>query len=202
MKVIVGLGNIGPEYATTRHNVGFMVVDRLAADHGGGLTQRHRQQRELAAIYGDIRIGSEQVRLVQPQTMMNRSGLALGALASWHVEPADLLLVCDDVNLPLGILRMKPRGSAGGHHGLMSCFAALGTSDVPRLRVGVGTEPLPRDLTDFVVSPFRPAERPLVAQTIERATEACELWAAKGIEAAMNRANPARTDGEGRETGR
>ena len=202
MKVIVGLGNIGPDYAATRHNVGFMVVDRLAGSHGGSLTQRYRRQRELVAMYGDARIGTEQVRLVRPQTMMNCSGAALDALPSWHGASADLLLVCDDVNLPLGVLRLRPRGSAGGHHGLESCFAALGTSDVPRLRVGVGTEPLPRDLTDFVVSPFRRAERPLVAQVIERATEACELWVANGIEAAMNRANPSRSDGEGRETGR
>ena len=123
-----------------------------------------------------------------PLTMMNESGEALRA-----VEPnaQDLLLICDDVNLPLGTIRLRPEGSAGGHHGLQSCLDALGTVEVARLRIGVGISPLPRDLEDYVLSRFRSTERPLIKQAIEQAADACEAWVREGIEVAMNRHNRA-----------
>lgn len=121
---------------------------------------------------------------------MNASGEAVRAAATrWRVAPQDLLLVCDDVNLPLGRLRLRPKGSDGGHHGLASCLEALGAEEVPRLRVGIGVEPLPKDLTEFVLSPFRKAERSCLERALERAVEACEVWIEEGIHAAMNHAN-------------
>jgi len=129
------------------------------------------------------------VRLVMPLTMMNESGEALRATGG-AVE--DLLLVCDDVNLPLGTIRLRAQGGAGGHHGLESCLGVLGTEDVARLRIGVGREPLPRDLHDFVLSPFRSEERPVIACAIDEAVAACETWVREGIEGAMNRHNKAR----------
>ena len=106
------------------------------------------------------------------------------------MQPSDILIVCDDVNIPLGTLRLRASGGAGGHHGLESCLEHLGTDAVARLRVGVGREPLPKDLTDFVLSAFDPEEQPVLAQALDRAVEACEMWDRKGIDAAMNQVNP------------
>jgi len=122
--------------------------------------------------------------------MMNEFGTAVSAAAAlWRPEPQDILLVVDDVNLPLGTLRLRPEGSSGGHHGLASCLERLGTEAVPRLRVGVGRQDLPRDLTEFVLSRFDGDERPRLRDVVTRAVEACELWAAKGIDTAMNDIN-------------
>jgi len=122
--------------------------------------------------------------------MMNRSGEALvSAVNRWRVAPAKLLLVCDDVNLPLGTLRLRPQGSDGGHHGLASCLDALGTQEIPRLRIGIGIQPLPKDLTDFVLSPLKQKERVMLDAVLARAAEACALWVTEGIQAAMNKAN-------------
>ena len=201
MKVIVGLGNPGPEYEATRHNAGFMVVEALAKAHEISLKQRLTSGRRLLARWGewrpesgarpgkDERRAGEAVRLMLPQTLMNLSGEALRAAASWSVAPHEWLIVCDDVNVPLGALRLRPKGSAGGQHGLASCLAALGTDEVPRLRIGIGNESLPRDLTEYVLSTFRPSERPVFRRTLAQAVEACDAWVAEGIDAAMNRVN-------------
>lgn len=183
MKLIVGLGNPGREYEATRHNVGFRVADALHRKYQA----RWRLDRQLNAWYAQL----PQSALMKPRTMMNDSGHAVAAAKRrWSLQPAqEVLIVCDDVNLPLGTMRMRPRGSDGGHHGLASCLAQLGTNAVPRLRVGVGVDPLPKDLADFVLSPFRNAERPLITQLVARAAEACEVWAADGIQAAMNQTN-------------
>ena len=139
-----------------------------------------------AAVYGEYRRGGRHVRLLMPLTMMNESGEALRTV---EVPTQEILIVCDDVNLPLGTIRLRPQGSAGGHHGLQSCLEALGTQRVPRLRIGVGSEGLPGNLIDFVLSPFQSAERPLVKHAIEQAGEACEMWIMEGMEMAMNRCN-------------
>jgi len=184
----VGLGNPGHTYHETRHNVGFKLIQRLAERHEVELSQRIVSEMDgrPAAVYGEYRRGSKRVRLLMPLTMMNESGEALRTV---EVPTQDILIVCDDVNLPLGTIRLRPQGSAGGHHGLQSCLEALGTERVPRLRIGVGTEGLPSNLIDFVLSPFRSAERPFVKQAIEQAGEACETWITKGMENAMNRYN-------------
>lgn len=122
--------------------------------------------------------------------MMNQSGDALAiAVKTWRINLHDILIVCDDVNLPLGTVRLRAQGSDGGHHGLASCLETLGTQEIARLRIGVGVQPLPEDLTDFVLSPFTEQERPAVNQVLRQAVEACELWATEGIQTAMNRVN-------------
>ena len=193
MKVIVGLGNPGHTFHATRHNVGFRTIQVLSQRHQVEIGQRTLSPVDgrPAGVYGEYRVGDETVRLLMPLTMMNESGEALRDL---NVSVRDLLIICDDVNLPLGALRLRPQGGAGGHHGLESCLAALSTEDVPRLRVGVGASPLPRDLHDFVLSPFAAQERPVIEQAMQQAADACEAWVTEGLEAAMNRHNRA-TDG-------
>jgi PTH1 family peptidyl-tRNA hydrolase len=139
-----------------------------------------------AAVAGEYREGDETVRLLMPLTMMNESGMAVKAA---QIAAADALIVCDDANLPLGTLRLRPEGGAGGHHGLQSCLEALATEQVARLRMGVGSTPLPQDLRDFVLSPFQSSERPLMKRAIAQAVDACEAWLKEGIEMAMNQYN-------------
>lgn len=177
MKLIVGLGNVGREYDQTRHNVGFMVVRAVGARH------HVRWTRQGAAVCGRWRAGASEVQLMLPQTMMNGSGEALAA--AQRAAPAETLLVLDDVNLPLGTLRLRPGGGSGGHHGLASCLERMGTDEVPRLRVGVGAAPLPKDLTAFVLAPFDESERPVLDRAIEQAVEACEAWTREGMRGAM-----------------
>jgi len=188
VKIIVGLGNPGMTYHRTRHNVGFMVIDRLSRRHGVSISERTLSQRDSrpASVYGEYPLGEEVIRIVMPLTMMNESGEALRDLP---VDRQNLLVICDDVNLPVGSLRLRPQGGAGGHHGLESCLEALGTEDFARLRVGVGGANMPADLRAFVLSPFSDAERPIFEQTLEQAAEACEVWAVNGIEEVMNRYN-------------
>ena len=188
MKILIGLGNPGHTYRDTRHNVGFMVIERLAEAHRAAVDRSlvHPVDRRPAAVYGDCVLDGQTVRLVMPLTMMNGSGDALIALGA---PASELLIICDDVNLPLGTMRLRPQGGAGGHHGLVSCLEALETEQVARLRIGVGVAPLPDDLEDFVLSPFRSAERPMAKQAIQQAADACEVWVHEGIEAAMNRYN-------------
>ena len=188
MNILVGLGNPGHTFNETRHNIGFKVIQSLAEKHQVQLDQSlvNPEDRRPAAVFGDYKEGGRDVRLVMPLTMMNESGDAIKALAA-PIEK--ILIVCDDVNLPVGTIRLKPQGSAGGHNGLRSCIEALGSEDVARLRIGVGAVLLPRDLREFVLSPFPSSERLLIKQSIQQAVEACEAWVREGIEAAMNRYN-------------
>ena len=193
MKIIVGLGNPGHTYHNTRHNIGFMVIEQLARRRDMAIQHAlvSPPSGRPAGVYGDYREDDETVRLLMPLTMMNESGEALRGLA---VPVTDLLLVCDDVNLPVGTLRLRARGSAGGHHGLASCLDALGTEQAARLRVGVGTTALPKDLHDFVLSTFQASERTRIGRAIDQAADACETWVKSGIETAMNRYNTAGPD--------
>lgn len=190
MKVIVGLGNPGQTYRDTRHNVGFMVIQALADRHETQLLQRMVSPADgrPAGVCGDYREGEEAVRLLMPLAMMNESGEALRIVDAPLTE---VLVVCDDVNLPLGTLRLRPEGSAGGHHGLQSCLEVVGTERLPRLRVGVGAPDAPPDVREFVLSPFRSAERALMKRMIAQAADACEVWIKEGVDAAMNRYNRA-----------
>ena len=190
MKTIVGLGNPGQTYRGTRHNVGFEVIQLLAERRQASMRDRFVNPADgrPAAVGADYRLDAETVKLVMPLTMMNESGEALRAVGA---AAPDLLIVCDDVNLPLGTIRLRPEGSDGGHHGLLSCLQVLGSEQVARLRIGVGAQELPRELHDFVLSPFRSAERPVIKQVIEQAADACETWVKEGIEMAMNRYNKA-----------
>lgn len=182
---IVGLGNPGPRYAPTRHNVGFRVIEELA----------RRLDLELADGECRARLAvSDDVALVQPLTFMNRSGATLRCLAERHgLEAHDFLVVYDEIHLSLGRLRMRPKGSPAGHRGLESILEALGSDRVPRLRLGVapaeGEGPEGEDLSEFVLAPFEAGEREEVDRMIVRAADAALLWAREGVEPAMQQFN-------------
>ncbi len=191
---MLGLGNPGPEYRNTRHNVGCRVVDALASEAGIAVDRRSRLSRT-----GRGRIGSEDVVLAKPRTFMNESGRAAQALlAEAGATPAELLVVVDDMDLPLGRLRMRPNGSTGGHRGLQSVEACLGTLDYPRLRVGIG-RPEGRGAVDHVLSSGGTSERERLELSVARAAEAARCWIMEGIESAMNRFNGEPQETEGKE---
>ena len=185
MRLIVGLGNPGSQYRGTRHNVGFEVVDVLA--------RRLDLQFESApadAVLARERGPGARVMLAKPLTYMNRSGGAVQALRHYfRIEPEGLLVVADDVNLPLGRLRGRRRGSDGGHNGFASIIAALGTAEFARLRVGVGRGDARRSLTSHVLARFDAAEREEVEAALERAADAAETFVEDGIDRMMNRFN-------------
>lgn len=186
MKVVCGLGNPGPEYAATRHNVGWWVLDRLQREWGFD-----RFRRDGAALVSEGRIDGGPVRLVKPTTYMNRSGAALRPLlGDSQFNPAtDLLVVVDDTALAVGRLRFRPSGSAGGHNGLKSIEATLRTREYPRLRIGIGEKPPGSDLADYVLAPFDEHDRIQVMELLPVAAEGVEVWIHEGIESAMQRFN-------------
>jgi peptidyl-tRNA hydrolase, PTH1 family len=193
MRLILGLGNPGEEYRATRHNVGFRVVEELARRWAV-----HVDRLECNSLVG-LRTGPPpeppesapppDVLLAKPQTYMNRSGWAARCLAERHaLDPAAALVVYDEVNLPLGKIRLRRAGSPAGHRGLESVIENLRTDEVPRLRLGVAPvdgRPAGEDLAGFVLSPFAADEGEAVEEMVRRAAEACEVWALEGVEAAM-----------------
>jgi len=191
MKLIVGLGNPGREYRDTRHNVGFMVVDEIARRHNLSLGMAPSQ---VPDAFVAKRYGVAPLLLAKPLTYMNRSGDAVAALARYYDIPSgDLLVVVDEVALPFGKLRARSRGSAGGHNGLKSIVDRLGTSDFPRLRLGVGRGDARRDLADHVLSKFEADERSALEGFITLAADAAEMFAVDGIGKVMNAYNPEAT---------
>lgn len=183
MKLVVGLGNPGAKYRDTRHNVGFWVVDELAARWHLNAAWRERDETLFVRQPG----GS---MLAKPLTFMNLSGFAVSRFCQFfQVAPADLLIVVDEVALPLGRLRARPEGSAGGHNGLKSIIEQLGTTAFPRLRLGVGRGDARRDLADHVLSKFDPEERDTMEAATKRAADAAEMFIAEGIERVMNKFN-------------
>ncbi len=184
MKLIVGLGNPGAEYAGTRHNVGFEVIDILAARHHITVSKR-----DFRSVIGEGAIGRERVILARPSTFMNLSGEAVAAIARFYkLDAADVIVISDDVALPTGRLRLRYKGSAGGHNGLANIIAHLNTQEFARVRVGVGAA-RPGDLIGHVLSRFRKEELPLMQEGYERAADAVEVALADGFETAMNRFN-------------
>jgi PTH1 family peptidyl-tRNA hydrolase len=183
-RVILGLGNPGARYVDTRHNVGFRVVEELAGRRG--LRLQAGECHCAVGVDGDL-------VLAQPQTYMNRSGYAARCLVERReIEPFRVLVVFDEVHLPLGKLRLRPSGSPGGHRGMESVIENLRTPEVPRLRLGVGpadAEATGEDLADYVLEPFAASEREAIQDLILRAADACECWLAEGAQAAMNRFN-------------
>ena len=181
-RLLVGLGNPGREYAGTRHNVGFMVLDRLAAAWGAAFRADKKWQAEVANT-GDV-------WLCKPQTYMNLSGESVGEIARFYkIEPARVFVILDDMALPLGRLRFRERGSAGGHNGLQSILDHLGTQDIPRLRIGIGSAE-PGAAVGHVLGRFAVDERPLVEQSLDRAVEAVRFAQENDLPSAMNRFNP------------
>ena len=187
MKLIVGLGNPGLQYERTRHNAGFRVVDRLARTWGFAWNER----RGKAILAGGI-VGLEKIVLAKPLTFMNLSGEAVGDLVHWYkLAPQDVLVVYDELDLPVGRVRLAARGSAAGHNGMRDIIARLHTSDFPRLRVGIG-HPKHSHMRgrDHVLSAASGDEGLLLLTSEERATEAVQMFLAQGIETAMNAFNP------------
>jgi PTH1 family peptidyl-tRNA hydrolase len=190
MRLIVGLGNPGREYAETRHNVGFKVADEI----GHRLDLQWRKDGDIAFAKS---FGEHAFFVVKPQTFMNRSGYAVSRFAGYHnVEPRDILVIVDEVDLPLGRIRIRARGSAGTHNGLKSVVEQLGTREFPRLRMGVGRGDARRDLADYVLATFEPAERPEVEALITRAADAAQMFTVESIEKVMNVYNPDATGSE------
>jgi PTH1 family peptidyl-tRNA hydrolase len=191
LRLIAGLGNPGADYAATRHNIGFVLVDRLAARWQADWGARKRFNARMARVE---RAG-QNVILCQPQTFMNDSGEAVGALARFYQLPPDgTLVVLDDADLALGQIRMRPEGSSGGHHGLESVERQLGTRAYPRLRLGIGRRAGDdREITDYVLGRFLPAELKVMNEVLDRACQQVECWLDDGIQAAMNRFNGAVT---------
>ncbi len=185
MKLIVGLGNPGRKYAATRHNVGFEVVAQLAHRFGQG-----RARSKFRGETVDAAIGGEKVVLLCPHTYMNRSGVSvLEARDFFKVEHHDLLVVCDDFNLPLAKLRFRAKGSSGGQKGLQDIIRCLATDQFARLRIGIGAPPENWDVADYVLSKFSGEDVDVMQDAVHRAADAAADWAREGIEASMNRHN-------------
>jgi PTH1 family peptidyl-tRNA hydrolase len=183
--LIVGLGNPGPKYAANRHNVGFRCLECLAAAHSLTFDKRQKKARvALGAICG------RRVVLAQPQTFMNDSGRSVAPLAQFYqVSPDRLLVVYDDLDLPLETLRMRPEGGSGGHKGLRSIIEQLGDQNFARLRIGIGRPPGQMDPAAYVLQDFVADEEPLVEEMLGRAVAAIETWLTEGVEMAMSRHN-------------
>lgn len=181
MKLIVGLGNPGLKYARNRHNVGFMVLSHLA--HAERVEfNRQRFNAQLA----EVTLGGERVLLLKPQTYMNASGSAVGKLAAFYRVPrTQVMVVYDDLDLPLGKLRLRANGSSGGHHGMESIINTLGGSDIPRLRVGIG-RPDPKQDVGHVLGNFSEEEQSVLDDVLDRAEQALRVWVTDGIVRAMN----------------
>ncbi|MCR5700769.1 MAG: aminoacyl-tRNA hydrolase [Lachnospiraceae bacterium] len=182
MKLIVGLGNPEGRYDGTRHNVGFDVIDLMADKFGIGLdTVKHK------GVYGKGKIEGQTVILLKPMTYMNLSGESVAQVAAYYkILPEDTIVVYDDINLDVGRLRIRGKGSAGGHNGIKNIIAHLHTEDFPRVRVGIGKKPPKMDLADYVLSHFSDEEKKLMQEGYERASEAVALMVCDELERAMN----------------
>jgi len=185
MKVVVGIGNPGRQYRRTRHNVGFDVLEMLAEAHGIAL-----DKRRFDALLGEGKISGSDVLLVRPQTFVNNSGLAVRQVLDWWKLPVEeLLVVSDDANLPIGKLRFRREGSAGGHHGLESVAAHLGTDAFQRLRIGIGRTSDQGDLVGHVLGRFTRAERKWMDEACTEAVRGITVWILHGIDECMNQFN-------------
>ena len=185
MKVMVGLGNPGMEYRTTKHNIGFAILQGLAKKN-----KIRIKEKRYSALIGRGKIAGYDVMLVLPQDYMNRSGNTVGDLLREEIGPTgDLIIVCDDINMKLGRIRMKKKGSAGGHKGLESIISVLGRDDFARLRVGIATDVHKGDITRYVLTPFKRNQHKNVSHVLSLAQEALECWITKGMDISMNKFN-------------
>lgn len=193
MKILVGLGNPGRRYHFSPHNIGFLVIDKLAEDFKVRLTKKLR----FNALTGKSVVDGENILLAKPFTYMNLSGQTVGKILRFYkADPAGVMIICDDVNLRFGRLRIRRKGSEGGHKGLRSVIEHLKTSDFARLRMGVGLAEaeqklLKDDLTGYLLTPFGRTKIEQLNGSILNAAEACKVWIKEGINAAMNKFNPA-----------
>jgi peptidyl-tRNA hydrolase, PTH1 family len=187
LRLIVGLGNPGAEYARTRHNLGFAVVEALASEAGAGFRRRGLSLRASGSFHG------EDLIFAKPQTFMNLSGQAVAELVSQiGLKPSDLdnlLIIHDDLDLEVGRIRVKARGGAGGNNGVLSIIDALGTDQFARVKIGIGRPPVGMDAADYVLRPARGDDRVLLDDAMERAAEAVRCWISEGLATTMNRYN-------------
>lgn len=182
--LIIGLGNPGRKYRGNRHNIGFMVVDRLAADNG---IQSSKMQNK--AIVGDGRVAGQRVILAKPQTYMNNSGDAVGPLANFYkMPPENIFVVYDEMDIPLGTIRLREKGGAGGHNGMKSIIQHIG-QDFPRMRLGVGRPPGRMEPPAYLLQDFSNEQLPIVSDMIDEAIRAIETYLQEGIQMAMSRHN-------------
>ena len=184
MRLIVGLGNPGDRYASTRHNIGFMALDRIAQAYGIAVGKKGFQ-----SLHGSGKVGECKVILVKPQTFMNRSGEAVGEVAAYfRISPCDILVIYDDIDLPFGRLRVRGGGGSGGQRGMASIISTLGTDEFPRVRVGIG-RPEGGDVSGYVLSAFNGDERKVLDTVVERVADAVETFCVSGVIEAMDRFN-------------
>ena len=187
MKLVVGLGNPGPEYADTRHNVGWLVLDAVARALGAA---EFRPDKKFRAELAEARLAGDKVLLIKPQTYMNLSGESVGAIMRFHkLTPKDVLVLYDDLAIPLATVRVRPDGSAGGHNGIKSLITHLGTQVFDRVRVGIGPQPAGVKSEQFVLARWTPAERLLVPETVALGAEAAFGVLRFGVEKAMTAYN-------------
>jgi len=185
LKLVVGLGNPGRKYENTRHNVGFKIAVALADRHGIRINTK-----AFNSLIGKGKISGEEIVIALPQTYMNRSGEAVKAIFSRRkTELKDILVVCDDVNLSLGIIRIRAQGSSGGHNGLVSIIEHLGSGDFARLRIGIGKEIETAGLSGYVLSAFSKNEKIILDEVVETCVDCCETWIRCGAECAANKFN-------------
>ncbi len=183
--LIAGLGNPGPRYANTRHNLGFLTADALAESLGAAF-----RKKSCSSLLAEAASAGNELIIAKPQLFMNRSGEAIGQLVRYYnIEPDRLLIVVDDADLPLGRLRLRKQGSAGGHNGLKSVIDHLGSRDFPRLRLGMGRPENPEEMIDHVLSDFSRGERAIVKEIVQHAVETIHCFLQSGIEQAMNSCN-------------
>jgi PTH1 family peptidyl-tRNA hydrolase len=200
MRLVVGLGNPGSEYAGTRHNIGWEVVDRFAAR----LAWSQKPAKKFDGLFLDGTIGLEKLLLLKPLTYMNASGKSVAtAMNFYQLSPAELMIVLDDLALPCGKIRLRPNGSSGGHNGLRDIEQAIASSDYPRLRIGIDAAPPPVAGKDYVLGKFSAEQRVKIEPAVDRAASAILTWIESGIVTAMNRFNaesplpPGEGQGEG-----
>ncbi len=186
MKLIVGLGNPGAEYALTRHNMGFLVLEKLARDN----KIKFKASRRFNALTGEGNIDGEKAFLAMPQTFMNLSGHSVRAIINWlKIGSHEMFVVMDDIALPFGAIRIRPEGSSGGHNGLNSIIDSISTQEFPRMRIGILGRKNTKDLSSYVLDKFTKTEQKSLPEILDNASQACECWAGQGINPAMNKFN-------------
>jgi len=191
LKLIVGLGNPTPKYEQTRHNVGFDVIDLFC--HEIGVKPNFREEYHSLILNGQLE--SQEIILAKPQTFMNSSGTAVSAIVSnYNIQLEDMIVIYDDLNLELGLIRIRRSGSAGGHKGVKSIIESLGSEAFPRIRIGIGKPPQGTEAIDFVLSKFSPEEREVIDEAEKLAIEAIKVIIFEGIENAMNKFNSRQRD--------
>lgn len=193
MYLLAGLGNPGMKYAATRHNIGFDTITRICDDYNISMNiKKHK------ALMGQGIIAGQKVLLAMPQTYMNSSGEAVREIADYYkLSMQEIIIIYDDISLPAGQLRIRAKGSAGGHNGIKSIIQCLGSEEFPRVKVGVGQKPQGWDLVDYVLSRFPDGENDIIREALGEAARACECIISEGIEAAMNRFNGKKIKTEG-----